>query len=167
VSPGVLLRQASPLDLPALAALEAACFTHPWTEAQIAEEMAVAPPGGLFVLEAAPGREGPRGLCAYCAFRVAIDEMHVMNVAVAPGARRQGLARRLLGFALRRAARGGAKTAFLELRAGNEGALALYESLGFRRLSRRRAYYRQPVEDALVLVREGLAVAPAGPEQQS
>jgi len=80
----------------------------------------------------------------------------VMNVAVAPGERRRGLARGLLRVVLRRAARAGARRALLELRVGNAGALALYESLGFRRLSLRRAYYREPVEDALVLVREGL-----------
>jgi ribosomal-protein-alanine N-acetyltransferase len=55
----------------------------------------------------------------------------------------------------------------LELRAGNEAALALYESLGFRRLSRRRAYYRQPVEDALVLVLEGLGADRDGLHQLS
>jgi len=167
VSPGVLLRRAQPPDLAALAAVEAACFTHPWTEAQIAEEMAVAPPGGVFVLEGRPRAEGTAGICAYCAFRLVLDEMHVMNVAVAPAQRRRGLARRLLRFALRRAARAGARVAFLELRAGNREALALYESLGFRRLSRRRAYYRQPDEDALVLVLEGLSPARAGGDRQS
>jgi [ribosomal protein S18]-alanine N-acetyltransferase len=167
MSPGVLLRQAKPADLGALAALETACFTHPWTEAQIAEEMSVGPPGGVFVLEGPPRPEETTGICAYCAFRLVLDEMQVMNVAVAPKARRRGLARRLLGFALRRAARAGAHTAFLELRAGNREALALYESLGFRTLSARRAYYRQPVEDALVLVLEGLAAPPAGPHPKS
>ncbi len=166
MSPGVLLRQAQAPDLAALAALEAACFTHPWTEAQIAEEMAVAAPGGVFVLEGPPRPDGTAGICAHCAFRLVLDEMHVMNVAVAPTARRRGLARRLLGFALRRATRAGARVAFLELRAGNREALALYESLGFRRVSRRRAYYRQPVEDALVLVLEGLSSGRAGADRQ-
>ena len=163
---GVYLRHASPADLAALAVLESACFTHPWTEAQIAEEMTVASPGGVFVLEGPPGTAAA-GICAYCAFRLVLDEMHVMNVAVAPKARRRGLARRLLHFALRRAARAGARTGFLELRAGNREALGLYESLGFRPLSRRRAYYRQPVEDALVLVLEGLAAETAGPHPKS
>jgi ribosomal-protein-alanine N-acetyltransferase len=166
VSPGVLLRQAHAPDLAALSVLEAACFTHPWTEAQIAEEIAVAPPGGLFVLEAPTRTEGTAGICAYCAFRLVLDEVHVMNLAVAPGARRRGLGRRLLAFALRRAARAGARVALLELRAGNEAALALYESLGFRCLSRRRGYYRQPVEDALVLVLEGLSSGPDAPRLQ-
>ena len=161
--PGVLLRQAHAPDVAALAALEAACYTHPWTEAQIAEEIDVAPPGGVFVLEAPPRPDGPAGICAYCAFRLVLDEMHVMNLAVAPEARRRGLAGRLLGFALRRAVRAGARVALLELRAGNQGALALYESLGFQPVSRRYAYYRQPVEDALVLVLEGLSPGPAGP----
>jgi ribosomal-protein-alanine N-acetyltransferase len=156
VNPRVFLRQARPSDVPALAALEASCFTHPWTEAQVAEEVAAAPPGGVLVLEGPRRPDGAGGVCAYCAFRVVLDEVHVMNVAVAPGERRRGLAHRLLGVVLRRAARAGARRAFLELRAGNRGALALYESLGFRRLSLRRAYYREPVEDALVLVREGL-----------
>jgi ribosomal-protein-alanine N-acetyltransferase len=102
--------------------------------------------------------EGPRGegLRAYCAFRLVLDEMHVMNVAVGPGARRRGHARWLLGFAMRRAARAGARRALLELRAGNRAALALYESLGFRRLGVRRGYYQGPVEDALTLVRDAL-----------
>lgn len=167
MSRGVLLRQGQPPDLAALAALEAACFTHPWTEAQIAEEMSVDRPGGIFVLEGPPRPEETAGLCAYCAFRLVRDEMHVMNVAVAPKARRRGLARGLLRFAIRRAARAGARSAFLELRVGNREALALYESLGFRTLARRREYYRQPVEDALVLVREGLAAVPAGPLRPS
>jgi ribosomal-protein-alanine N-acetyltransferase len=80
--------------------------------------------------------------------------MHVMNVAVFPGCRRQGLARRLLVFAMARAARAGARRALLELRAGNREALKLYESLGFRSLGVRRAYYAEPTEDALVLARE-------------
>jgi ribosomal-protein-alanine N-acetyltransferase len=156
VTPGVLLRRARPSDVRALAGLEADCFTHPWSEAQVAEEVAVAPPGGVLVLEGPPRPGSGEGILAYCAFRLVLDEMHVMNLAVAPAERRRGLARRLLGFALRRAARAGARRALLELRAGNVGALALYESFGFRSLSRRRDYYTQPVEDGLVLVREGL-----------
>jgi len=156
VNPPVLLRQARASDVAALAVLEASCFTHPWTEAQIAEEVVAGPPGGVLVLEGPRRPDGSGGLRAYCAFRLVLDELHVMNVAVAPRERRRGLARGLLRVVLRRAARAGARRALLELRVGNAGALALYESLGFRRLSLRRAYYREPVEDALVLVREGL-----------
>jgi [ribosomal protein S18]-alanine N-acetyltransferase len=163
VSRGVFLRQALPADVPSLAALEAACFTHPWTARQIEDEIAGARPGGVLVLEGRPGPDGRPGFAAYGAFRLVLDELHVMTLAVAPGERRRGLARWLLGFALGRAARAGARRALLELRVGNRGALALYESLGFRRIGLRRDYYREPPEDALVLAREGLRRGPDDP----
>jgi len=155
VRPGSFLRRALLSDVPALAALEAACFTHPWTPAQVHEEVARVPPDTVLVLEgpASPGG-APAGIRAYCSFRLVVDEMQVMNVAVDPSYRRRGLARRLLAFAMARAARAGARRALLELRAGNREALALYESLGFRSLGVRRGYYREPTEDALVLARE-------------
>lgn len=155
MSRGLLLRRAVLADVPALEALERACFTHPWTAAQLADELAAGSPGLVLVLER-PAGGGVRGLCAYGAFRLVLDEMHVMNVAVAPPERRRGIARWLLTFSMRRAARSGARRALLEVRAGNREAVALYESLGFRRLGVRRGYYREPVEDALVLAREGL-----------
>jgi len=62
--------------------------------------------------------------------------------------------RRLLDFAMARAARAGARRALLDLRAGNREARALYASLGFMTLGVRREYYREPTEDALVLARE-------------
>jgi ribosomal-protein-alanine N-acetyltransferase len=155
VRPASFLRRAVPADVPALAALEAACFSHPWTPAQIHEEIARIPPDTVLVLEGPGSPGGARtGIRAYCSFRLAVDEMQVMNVAVNPCYRRQGLARRLLTFAMARAMREGARRALLELRAGNREALALYESLGFGSLGVRRGYYREPTEDALVLARE-------------
>ena len=161
----LLLRRAVPSDVPGLEALERACFTHPWTEAQLHEELAGGSRGAMLVLEG-PGARGRDRLRGYCAFRLVLDEMHVMNVAIAPPERRRGLARWLLRFAMRAAARKGASRALLEVRAGNREAVALYESLGFRRLGLRREYYREPLEDALVLVRERLEAsrAPGGPE---
>jgi ribosomal-protein-alanine N-acetyltransferase len=146
--------------VPAIARLEAACFTHPWSEAQVAEEVAGVAPGGVrtvLVLEGPPGRCDPwAGIRAYGSFRLVLDEMHVMNVAVAPGQRRRGLARWLLAFAMGKASRAGACRALLEVRAGNAEALALYESLGFRSVGVRRGYYRDPPEDALLLSSEDL-----------
>ena len=152
----LLLRRAVLADVPALEALEVASFTHPWSAAQLEQEVAGGGPDMVLVLAGPAGPGGGARLCAYCAFRLVLDEMHVMNVAVAPAERRRGLARWLLLFALERARRAGAARALLEVRAGNREAVALYESLGFRRAGVRREYYRDPVEDALVLVREGL-----------
>jgi ribosomal-protein-alanine N-acetyltransferase len=162
VSRGVFLRRATAADVPALARLEAACFTHPWTEDQVADEVSGNAPGLVLVLEGRPV-EGER-VRAYGAFRFVLDEMHVMNVAVAPGHRRRGLARWLLAFAMAKAARAGARRGLLEVRAGNGVALALYGSLGWREVGRRRAYYRDPTEDALVFAREPLGAAPEAPE---
>jgi ribosomal-protein-alanine N-acetyltransferase len=84
------------------------------------------------------------------------DEMEILDVAVLPSSRRRGVARFLVSLALRRAARAGAGTAFLEVRAGNSGARALYAGLGFREAGVRRSYYREPVEDAVLMRLEGL-----------
>jgi [ribosomal protein S18]-alanine N-acetyltransferase len=155
VRPGSFLRRALPADVPALVALEVACFTHPWTPDLVRQEIARVPPDGVLVLEGPGSPGGPRaGIRAYGSFRLVVDELHVMNVAVHPGWRRRGLARWLLSFAMGRAARSGARRALLELRAGNLEARALYESLGFERLGERRAYYSEPTEDALVFARE-------------
>jgi ribosomal-protein-alanine N-acetyltransferase len=162
VSRGVFLRRATAADVPALARLEAACFTHPWTEAQIADEVSGVAPGMVLVLEGRPVED--ERIRAYGSFRLVLDELHVLNVAVAPGHRRRGLARSLLAFALAKASRMGATRGLLEVRAGNAQALALYESLGFRPIGRRRAYYRDPLDDALVLARAlGRSEAPSHP----
>jgi len=162
VSRGVFLRRATAADVTALARLEAACFTHPWTEAQIADEVSGVAPGMVLVLEGRPVED--ERIRAYGAFRLVLDELHVLNVAVAPGHRRRGLARSLLAFALAKASRMGATRGLLEVRAGNAQALALYESLGFRPIGRRRAYYRDPLDDALVLARAlGRSEAPSHP----
>ena len=154
------LERATAEDSTALAALEATCHSHPWTEPQFREEVAYGPPNAVLVLRAAPAPSEPeRGLRAYCAYRVVVDEMHIMNLAVAPSWRRRGLARWLLDLAMRQAWRSGSCRALLEVRAGNREALNLYEGLGFARLGVRRDYYREPPEDAVVL---GLSGLPSG-----
>jgi ribosomal-protein-alanine N-acetyltransferase len=132
-----------------LSELERAASLHPWSEAQMRDELERSAPDGVLVLESRGG------ILAYGAFRMVVDELHVMNLAVRPELRRRGLARFLLGIALARAARAGATRALLEVRAGNTAARALYTQCGFVPLGRREQYYADPPEDALVLVREG------------
>lgn len=152
---GVFLERALDSDVPALAALEVACFSHPWTPAQIRDEVAAGPPGAVLVLRGvAP--QGGGDLCGACAYRVVLDEMLILDLAVHPACRGRGFARFLLRVALRRAAAAGARRALLEVRAGNLGARRLYESLGFARDGVRRDYYSEPVEDAILLLRDGL-----------
>jgi ribosomal-protein-alanine N-acetyltransferase len=154
----VWLERALPGDAAELAALESACFSHPWNEDQFRREVAYGPPGAVLVVRfAAPGRPG---IAAYCAYRLVVDEMSVMDVAVAPGWRRRGLASWLVRFSLARAARDGARRAFLEVRAGHEPARSLYARLGFAEVGRRRGYYAGPVEDAVVLSLDPIPAPP-------
>jgi ribosomal-protein-alanine N-acetyltransferase len=140
-------------DVPDLAALAAECFDSPWTLRQMADEVALGPPNAVLVARGrTPGSRGA-ALVAFCAYRVVLDELQVLDVAVHPASRRRGLARLLLHLALRAGARAGARVALLEVRAGNRPAIALYRSLGFETAGLRRAYYRAPEEDALLLQR--------------
>jgi ribosomal-protein-alanine N-acetyltransferase len=103
------------------------------------------------VTNTGPQRGFPN-LAGYIVARLGADELHINNVAVREGYRRSGIGRDLLTRILAEGKLLGVPTAFLELRAGNAGALALYEKCGFRVASRRKNYYSEPVEDALVMI---------------
>jgi len=152
---GVFIDLAGTADAPALAALQQACFSHPWTLRQVEDEIAAGPPGGVLVARrGGPGAEV--AILAACAYRVVADEAHVLDVTVSPAWRRRGLARRLVSLALLRSLRAGARSAQLEVRAGNSAALALYAGLGFEASGRRRGYYSEPTEDAILLAKRRL-----------
>ena len=98
-----------------------------------------------------------RGILGYCVIETVADEVHVHNLAVRPEARGGGVGRRLLEVGLAMAGRRGARVALLEVRESNQAAIELYRSLGFVAVGTRRNYYSQPLEDALLLRKEGLA----------
>jgi ribosomal-protein-alanine N-acetyltransferase len=84
--------------------------------------------------------------------RVAADEFEILNLAVGKSRRRRGVGTRLVTAALDFARIAGAKQGFLEVRASNEIAMAFYARIGFRFCGRRRNYYRNPAEDAVLLI---------------
>jgi [ribosomal protein S18]-alanine N-acetyltransferase len=84
--------------------------------------------------------------------RAAADEFEILNVAVARAWRRRGTATELIREAMERTRNAGTKQVHLEVRASNRAAIALYEGMGFRVCGRRPNYYRDPVEDAVLLV---------------
>jgi len=102
------------------------------------------------VADAKRKRVTPR-LAGYIVGRMGADELHINNVAVRDIYRRRGIGRALLNRILEAGKRARVPNAFLELRAGNTAALALYEECGFYVTSRRSKYYSEPVEDALVM----------------
>ena len=85
------------------------------------------------------------------ALRTAGDEAEVLNLGVAPSWRKRGLGRELMIAAIQDANHAGATNLFLDVRESNLGAQAFYKALGFTEAGRRRGYYRDPAEDALVL----------------
>lgn len=80
-----------------------------------------------------------------------VDEVHIANLAVHPDFRRQGIGARLLKHALQQAAHEGMCSAQLEVRAGNQAAIALYRRFGFVQVGLRKGYYQDNHEDALLL----------------
>jgi len=159
---GLLLEAATEDDLEALLDLERQGQSHPWTAAHFREEMGRRGDGWVLVLRSPRARtEGDRGIRAYGVVRLVADELHVLNLAVAPEHRRRGLGRWLLGFALDLGARRGARCALLEVRPSNGAALALYQAVGFEPVFVRKGYYRDPAEDAIVLQKQELG--PGGP----
>ena len=131
--------------IPQIAALERECFSLPWTEAMLRAQLA--PETHLFLAaETAAGE-----VLGYVGLLFVLDEGYISNVAVAPEHRRRGIARALLRELVHRAEE--QKLAFLtlEVRARNAAAIALYASLGFEPVGRRKNYYEKPTEDAVLM----------------
>jgi ribosomal-protein-alanine N-acetyltransferase len=93
------------------------------------------------------------GVWGLVVFRIIADEAEILNLAVEPRRRRQGIASRLIEDAFATCKAAGVKTIFLEVRESNEAARNLYARIGFTENTRRPKYYRQPSDDALVLKR--------------
>ena len=90
-------------------------------------------------------------IVGYIVARLTAGELHINNAAVREAYRRRGVATALLSRILEEGERAGALAAFLEVRARNAAAQALYEGCGFLVVGRRRNYYSAPVEDALIM----------------
>ena len=105
----------------------------------------------MFVARRAAPDPSGKYLLGFVAARVGAEEMHVNNIGVREEFRQLGIGSELLRRALAAAASLGAREAFLEVRAGNAAAQALYRRHGFEIAGRRRNYYHDPEEDALVM----------------
>lgn len=94
------------------------------------------------------------GLAGYAVLRIIAPEAEVENICVAPACRRSGVGEALMDEMLRLAAERDAERIFLEVRAHNEPAKALYRKRGFVESYRRRNYYQGPTEDAIIMMKE-------------
>lgn len=131
----------------AVAALEKTCFSDPWSENSIASELKN--PLSLWLVALADSK-----VVGYVGSQSVIGESDMMNVAVDPNYRRMGIAYRLIEALIAALAEKDNHSLALEVRASNTPAIALYGKMGFTEVGRRRNYYRNPREDALILRKE-------------
>ena len=130
-----------------VAALEKLCFSDPWSENSVASELNN--PLSLWLV----ALDGER-LAGYVGSQTVMDESDMMNLAVHPDCRKQGTATALIVGLVEELAKRGSRCLTLEVRASNENAISVYRKLGFQEVGRRKNYYRNPREDALILRKE-------------
>jgi ribosomal-protein-alanine N-acetyltransferase len=97
--------------------------------------------------------EEEHAVCGLVVFRIMADEAEILNLAVDSRQRRRGMGSRLLADAIAACKAAGVKKIFLEVRDSNEAARNFYLRMGFNEAGIRQQYYREPMEDALVLCR--------------
>jgi [ribosomal protein S18]-alanine N-acetyltransferase len=140
----------TPAWLPAVARVERSAYAHPWSEANFADSINAGYQTQLLTAGHAPNAL----LLGYFVAMKGLDEVHLLNITVAPAHQRQGWACVMLD-ALALWSRGqGAKWLWLEVRVGNARAKAIYERYGFRQMGVRRNYYPATAagrEDAIVM----------------
>lgn len=139
------IRIAAPADVPAMLELERRAATAAHWQAQDYQLLFEAGGRRLALV-----LEEEAKVCGFVVGRDLGEEWEIENVAVAGPARRRGLGTRLVGELLNHARGRGAHSVYLEVRESNHAARALYEKWAFVESGRRKSYYREPEEDALV-----------------
>ncbi len=143
----MIIRTMEPKDVKAIAALEVICFSDPWSENSIASELDNRLSYWLVAEE-----QGE--VVGYVGSQSILDGADMMNLAVAPAFRRQGIGEALVNALIAHLRQKGIIALLLEVRASNDPAIALYQSLGFEQVGRRPRYYHNPREDALIMRKE-------------
>ena len=123
-------------------AIEQRVFADPWSTQDFHDCVSFA----HFLVADEDGK-----IAGYVVALDAADEGEILNLAVGEGGRRRGLGRALVEAIVAVLSERGVRQVYLEVRESNAAARALYETFGFRDVGRRKAYYRRPVEDAIVL----------------
>ena len=145
-----IIRRMTLADLDSVVAIEEATFAHPWTRADYEGELTRNKAARYLVAEENGAVVGFAGAW------IIIDESHVTNIAVAEAARRRGIGLAMTRALLQYLSNLGAAYATLEVRESNLAARAMYEKLGFFKVGRRKRYYEDNGEDALIMVCDAL-----------
>ena len=140
-----LIRRMTLQDVPAVHEIDVLSFSLPWPERSFRFELTENPVARGWLAEV------DDRVAAMLVLWFIIDEAHVATIAVHPDYRRQGIGEQILLGALRSVRTEGAERAFLEVRAGNLAAQAMYKKYGFVIAGVRRGYYKDNNEDALLM----------------
>ncbi|MNX77631.1 ribosomal-protein-alanine N-acetyltransferase [compost metagenome] len=136
-------------DLIDAVAIERLSFGERWSVQTFASELEN-PSSNYFV-----ALDGDR-IVGYAGYWLILDEAHITTIAVHPAERRRSIGEIMLQFLIEHAAKADAKWLTLEVRVSNDGARKLYEKYGFTALGRRKGYYQDDGEDALVMWTENI-----------
>ena len=140
----MIIRLMKQEDVPQIANLEKLCFSDPWSVNSIASELEN--PLSCWLVAEEQGT-----VVGYVGSQSVLDGADVMNIAVDPNFRRQGIGEQLISALVAKLKENQIICLLLEVRVSNEPAIALYEKLGFVQVGRRPRYYHNPREDALIL----------------
>jgi ribosomal-protein-alanine N-acetyltransferase len=146
LQPRLTRRAMTVRDLDAVVALETRCYSHPWSRGNFTDSLAAG-----YLAEVLVDTAGE--LVGYLIAMKGVDELHLLNITVAPGWQGQGHGQALLAALRQHGQRQGLATLWLEVREGNQRARALYRRLGFEEVGLRRGYYPAALrrEDAVVM----------------
>lgn len=146
-SPSITIEKMTAEDLPAVLAIENVSFPTPFTENLFRMELDL-DVAHLYVARTSPAE---KNIVGYVDFWRVGSEIHVITIAVVPSFRRRGIGSVLIDFVLDDARKNRIEQISLDVRPSNEAAIALYRRYGFAEIGRRKGYYQDNNEDALVL----------------
>ena len=140
-----VLRKMTVEDIPAVVALDQMSFSLPWPERSFRFELTDNSASRCWVAEK---DERVVGMLVAWLF---VDEAHIATIATHPEYRRQGVGQKLLAYMLQSAMREGAQSSFLEVRESNLAAQEMYRKFGYEEVGRRKRYYKDNDEDAILM----------------
>ena len=142
----VQIRKMTVEDIPVVVRLDQISFSLPWPERSFRFELTDNPASRCWVAEVQQRVVGM--IVAW----LLVDEMHIATLATHPDYRRQGIASKLLSHILLQGIEEGAQSSFLEVRESNDAAQEMYRKFGYEAAGRRKRYYRDNDEDAILMI---------------
>jgi [ribosomal protein S18]-alanine N-acetyltransferase len=133
-------------DLDEVVAIERVSFTSPWPHRLFKETIATP-----FSVNFVARKRVDNRMVGYANFYLITDEVQVLNIATAPTFRNKGYGTSLLAYAIERLTERGVRDFYLEVREGNKKAMGIYDKFGFKKIGKRKKYYTEPNEDAIVM----------------